>query len=78
MHILQLPPTTTASERAQLARLSKNQLRYLSRRACALCDWPLDRAACGSAYEACPESIRIERRARCLEQYKPRGPSHGQ
>lgn len=59
-------------EREQLAGLGRYQRRYLARRVCGLCELPLDRAGCGGIYEACPEDVRIERRRRCLDEYRPR------
>lgn len=62
-----------ASEREQLAALDKHQRRYLSRRLCAWCELPLDRAGCGNRFgDECPEVTRVRRRARCLSEYKPR------
>lgn len=73
LHILRVPPTTTAQEKAQLAELDKYQRRYLSRRMCALCDHSLDQPGCGACMgPACPEEVRIERRMRCLAAYRPR------
>lgn len=72
MHILTLKPTTTAKEVAQLKDLDPLKKRYLSRRVCALCEHPADVPGCGNFYEACPEDVRVERRERCLNEYKPR------
>jgi len=74
IHILRAEETTTAKEKEQLATLDKHQKKYLSRRFCWGCEWPLDNAGCGAygGMSACPESSRIERRERCLAEYKPR------
>jgi len=72
LHILRAPATTTADEKAQLSKLTKLQRKYLSSRCCGLCDKPLDETGCGGIYEACPEQVRIDRRERCLAEYKPR------
>ena len=53
-------------------KLTKGQRRYLSRRACAWCDMPLDMDGCGAIYEKCSEQSRAERQANCLKNYKPR------
>lgn len=52
--------------------LTKNERRYLSRRACAWCDMPLNREGCGAIYERCSEETRKARRKKCLAEYKPR------
>lgn len=60
------------SEKEQLASLSCNERRFLSRRRCALCEWPLHKPGCRAIFHGCDEESRIERRKRCLETYKPR------
>lgn len=74
LHIYRMQPTTTEREQAQLDGLDKYQKKYLSRRVCWLCEWPLDRKGCGTygGMEACPEDARVERRDKCLAEYKPR------
>lgn len=80
IHILRAPETTTEAEKEQLAGLDKYERRYLSRRVCGLCEWPLSEVGCGAylpgpdceAVEACEEQLRIDRRERCLKEYKPR------
>lgn len=74
IHILRAPPTTTDKETAQLAALSKNEKRYLSKFCCGLCEMPLNRVCCGGIYETCDEQVRIDRRVSALEHYKPRKP----
>jgi hypothetical protein len=56
----------------QLAQLTKNQRRFLSRRVCAFCELPLHRAGCGAVYYKCPMEARIARREDCLKAYRPR------
>ena len=81
VHIYRAAETTTEAETEQLAALDKYQRRYLSRRSCMACEWPLDRPGCGTYGEypanPCAEDGRIDRRARCLEEYKPRGSRRG-
>ena len=72
LHILRPPATKTDEEKGQLAKLDKYQRRYLKKFCCGLCDFSIDAAGCGSHWEACPEEVRINRRAKCLENYKPR------
>ena len=71
-HILRAPETTTEAEKEQLDKLDKYQKKYLSRMCCGLCDLQLNQIGCGSFYKPCSESLRIERRAKCLKEYKPR------
>lgn len=60
------------TENEQLKALTKNEKRYLSRRGCGLCEQFLDRPGCSSIYGGCTERERVDRRERCLKQYKPR------
>ena len=59
-------------EKEQLAALTPLQRRYLSRRLCWLCDYPLNRTGCPEGVDPCTEEVRIERRKCCLKEYKPR------
>lgn len=59
-------------EKAQLDSLSKNEKAYLSRRECALCNQKLNLRFCGDFYGQCSALIRIEKRIKCLKEYKPR------
>lgn len=67
------PETTITEELLQLGRLDQYERRYLSSRICGLCEHPLDRVGCSSyLFPACPESVRIQRRANALKHYTPR------
>ena len=61
-------------DKHQLAKLTRNARRYLSKRVCWMCELPLDRAGCGSYGGAppCPWKSRWKRRRLCLQDYKPR------
>lgn len=72
LHILFSPETTTEREREQLAGLTKNERRYLSRRGCGGCMRPLHPPGCGDFWIACKEEAQIERRRKCLAAYRPR------
>lgn len=72
LHILRPLATTTEREKEQLAGLSKNERRYLSRRGCGGCMRPLHQLGCGDFWHACEEETRIERRKKCLAAYRPR------
>ena len=65
---------TNEAECQQLAELTTNAKRYLSRRVCAWCELPLHRPYCGAIYTECTPETRIKRRDNCLEFYKPRKP----
>ena len=52
--------------------LSKLERRFLSRRACAWCDAPLDSDECLAFGYECSAEARERRRRKCLEGYKPR------
>lgn len=64
---------TRKDEEAALKALTKNERKFLSRRACALCEHPMHRPGCGAMYgHGCTAELRIDRMKRCLKTYKPR------
>ncbi len=57
-------------------KLTKLQKQYLSRRACAFCEQPLDRLVCYTSLTPDEQPCTLEqlesRQLRCLKEYKPR------
>lgn len=52
--------------------MTKNAKRFLRRHVCGWCDQNLDKDDCLALFEKCSAATRAKRRAKCLQDYKPR------
>jgi hypothetical protein len=61
------------TDKEHLATLTKGEIKYLSKFGCLWCDHSLAKAGCSGMYDnPCTDEVRIARRKKCLENYKPR------